>query len=160
MSKFAGFTLIELLVVVLIIAILSAVALPQYKRAVEKARFMQAVTAMRSLIDAEQVYYLANGSYLPSLDDLDISFPGNTLKDFSVLIHTYPTLHIEMLRNKRIDGESVWIASYLRDESRPYMACVIAASVPENSEARLLCKSLSGQTASEVTEPGYVGYRL
>ena len=71
-----GFTLIELLVVVLIIGILSAVALPQYEKSVEKARAAEALSMVRAIRDAQQVYYMANGVYSNKLEDLDIEVPG------------------------------------------------------------------------------------
>ena len=72
----AGFTLIELLVVVLIIGILAGVALPQYQKAVAKARYTQMITAGKSLKEAMELYYMANGDYPVFWSDLDITYPG------------------------------------------------------------------------------------
>lgn len=49
-----GFTLIELLAVVLIVAILSGVALPQYRKVMEKARVSEAESMMRNIYDSSE----------------------------------------------------------------------------------------------------------
>ncbi len=56
-----GFTLIEILVVVLIIGILAAIALPQYRKSVEKAKAAEAVIILKYMRERMHEFELANG---------------------------------------------------------------------------------------------------
>ena len=71
-----GFTLIELLVVVLIIGILSAVALPQYRVAVAKSQAVEAMINAKALYDAAQIVYLETGEYPTDITTLPIQWKG------------------------------------------------------------------------------------
>lgn len=79
MYKDAGFTLIELLVVVLIIGILAAVAVPQYTKVREKARAAKMIASARKLHEAQQRYYMANGTFAKSFEELDVDFGAPVL---------------------------------------------------------------------------------
>ena len=72
-----AFTLIELLVVVLIIGILSAIALPQYEKAVEKSRAAEALILLKHLHEIGKIYSLSNpGEGNVSFENLGVELPA------------------------------------------------------------------------------------
>lgn len=70
-----GFTLIELLIVVIIVGILVTVALPQYKRAVERSRATVGVVAVREAADRLNAWYIQHNNQYPTSEAFD-SFLG------------------------------------------------------------------------------------
>jgi len=63
-----GFTLLELMVVVGIVAILAAIAIPQYLTYETSAFDSRAVSDLRNVANAEEAYFLTGGGYLTCVD--------------------------------------------------------------------------------------------
>ncbi|MCW0422248.1 MULTISPECIES: pilin [Xanthomonas] len=61
MKKQQGFTLIELMIVVAIIAILAAIAIPQYQNYLARAQFSEAMTLTDGLKTQVAEYYASQG---------------------------------------------------------------------------------------------------
>ena len=148
-----GFTLIELLVVVLIIGILSAIALPQYRTAVIRARYVQLLVAANALADAEERYYLANGEYTSARENLDVQMPPST--DYTLIIDV------------RTNGHGA-ISAILSDGSLSYVRYFDHSTAePRSRQCRVfqdksylhqVCKGLTGRYVGYPSSGEYVVY--
>lgn len=137
--KNKGFTLIELLVVVLIIGILAAIALPQYEKAVEKSRAVEAVTMLRALQESLNVYIMANGETITSLDDLDIKVPENTYYRYEqggcglIASHPQKNLVFEFCSQSRVWGGAQFCVAPQADEKLNNICKSLGSSVIDHN---------------------------
>lgn len=69
-----GFTLLELLIVVIIIGVLATLAIPNFLRAAERARWAEAKSILGTLRGSQIRYYAQYQTYADDLANLDIDF--------------------------------------------------------------------------------------
>lgn len=120
-----GFTLIELLVVVLIIGVLSAVALPQYTTAVEKARSAEALTLMNAVANSAERYFLQKDVWPTNFEKLDVEVPlvkGKTDvyggKNFSITMGTSgDSFYITAVRDLTANGGQYSLQTVLTENT-------------------------------------------
>ena len=148
-----AFTLIELLVVVLIIGILAAIALPQYRLAVEKSRAAEAIVGVQTWYHAMQRYHLANGSYPANLtsaiEDMDVQLP--TPKNFTFRYYNSApnnTVYVGYVNN------DYWITRVVSGGLTGWATRGITCnvSIPNNTSnfGAKVCKSLCGTELSRI----------
>ncbi len=163
-----AFTLIELLVVVLIIGILAAIAVPQYQKAVLKARLHQGISLVESIYQAQQAYYLANGTFATDFDSLDVSASlesceedGNVstakyICNFGTIVLNYGFTNVQF-----IDSTSQITYMHFVKENSGFnneKGDRYCSSKPENKLGKEICQSMGGTWAWE--NSNWVHYKL
>ena len=115
-TKGSAFTLIELLIVVAIIAILAAIAVPNFLEAQTRAKISRAENDMRTLAVALEAYRLDNNAYIPHSNDV---YEFNPLTSPIAYITSVPQCPFAEILNKRSDLYGMSAMNY-HMEDLPY----------------------------------------
>ena len=158
-----GFTLLELLIVVLIIGLLASIALPQYQLAVDKAKFSNFQSLVKSIETAFDGYYLIHDEYPNNFNELDINFDSsyehrNYLDREGCVIFndSYCCVGIPIDGNQSMNlicGKNDYTLAYAYYSNRRY--CISANG---NHRTQRLCENLNSgtyHTANMITPFGH-----
>ncbi len=156
------FTLIELLVVVLIIGILSSVALPQYQKAVTKAKATQLFAFVDHYHKIADIHVMAGGNYGDKLEDMGWDYPiedykiaNNGCEVFNVGKFTVEHSQTGSAFSARLNDSSGLYFNTNRSSKRWDTYC---AAPNATSKANDVCKTFA--PISTETASGSILYRL
>ena len=80
-KKMRGITLTELMIVVVILGILTAIAYPNYRQYVARAKRNEAKAALLQIATLQERFYLQNNTYTTDMSRLGFANAANNLTD-------------------------------------------------------------------------------
>lgn len=137
-----GFTLAELMAVIIIVSLLAVLSVGYYRRSVEQSHFSEGLMAASAVAEAVNRAYLEqkmNGiatPVLPTINHLDISFPGSnscsaatcTTKYFSIGVNSEGVTAADRTGGIYRGQYIIRIQPHFADNNRDQIACVANSS--------------------------------
>ncbi len=158
-----AFTLIELLVVVLIIGILSAVALPQYRVAVAKSKFANMYSVARAYIRAAEIYQVETGNWPESFDVLAIDMPGGSAVSTPTANTCATNSSMYCCIEKELSGfsENAIVCGDLNYQfGYEYFGRTNYCVAKQDTYAEQLCKSIGGTSPTSLHLSTPIGHKV
>ncbi len=152
-----AFTLIELLIAVLIIGVLAAIAVSAYQKAVLKSRFSSIIPPTKTIADAQEFYYMNNGSYATDTEDLEVTVKNN--EDITLaLSEKYKYKYVMGSHNKA--GKNHYIV--YQKHSPKFADNIHCEAAKDDAKANWLCEKGLGGTllTGSISGKNYLTYLL
>ena len=83
----SGFSLIELMIVVLVVAILTAIAVPSYRQYLIRTHRSAAQSQMMEIANRQQQFLLANRRYASTLAELNYTLPSGVSERYGCTLN-------------------------------------------------------------------------
>lgn len=114
-ARARGFTLIELMVTVAVVAILAAVALPNYFGSIRKARRADAINLMSQVAQAQERWRSNNSSYANDFGTAVLNVRSTAASGVTSLTETYYTISVPTAASAAYTVRAIARGSQLQD---------------------------------------------
>ncbi len=155
--KHRGFTLIELLIAVLIIGVLAAIAVSAYQKAVLKSRFSSIIPPTKTIADAQEFYYMNNGSYATDVEALEVTLKNN--EDLTIQLSEKDKYKYVMGSHNKADKNHYIV---YQKHSPKFADNIHCEAAKDDAKANWLCEKGLGGTLlmGSISGKNYLTYLL